>query len=228
MPRPSGPIEEVRWPEQLQGHVVTPGSEPRVHGYDVETDLALHYRSSDVSLLSLLGELPTERQSKAFDVALTFLAPLSIAEAPTHAAALARICGSPSNGVLGSAAVALAERAHSVVSDAAPLLEWLASGGKPPPPGVAPANEEDHRAVQRLRDALAARGVEIEALGSSLSRQSALLATLWFAGLTRPEQLETALILASLPSVVAEAFCHRIGSFKDYPTTLPPFAFDEP
>jgi hypothetical protein len=228
MTRPSGPVEEVRWPEQLQGHVITPGPEPRVHGYDVERDLARYYRFTDVSLLALVGELPSEEQSKAFDVALTFLAPLSMADAPTHAAALARICGSPSSGVLGSAAVALSERARSVVTEAAPLLEWLASGGgglSPPPEA---ATEEDSRAVRHLRETLAACSVRVEALNHPLSRQSALLATLWFAGLTRPEQLETALIMASLPSVAAEAFMHRIGSFTDYPTSLPPFEFEDP
>jgi hypothetical protein len=198
-----------------------------MRGYDVENDLALNYRFSDVTLLAILGELPSEAQSNAFDVALMFLAPLSLAEAPTHAAALARICGSPSSGVLGTAAVALAQRARSVVSEAAPLLEWLASPGTRPAPAAAAVTDEDDRAVRRLRQALAARGVGIEALSVPLSRESALLATLWFAGLTRREQLETALILAALPSVVAEAFMHQAGYFAHYPTLLPPFDFED-
>src|SRR5579862_485636 len=104
MSRPPGPVEQYPWPEELRGNVVTPGSRPRMHGYDVEGDLARHYRSSDVVLLALTGELPSDEQSIAFDVALTFLAPLSVAEAPAHVAALAHITGSRSSAILGVSA----------------------------------------------------------------------------------------------------------------------------
>jgi citrate synthase len=208
--------------------VVTPGSPARIHGYDVESDLARHYTFAEVTLLTLLGELPSEEQAYAFDMALTFLAPLSIAEAPTHAAALAHISGSPPTGVLGAAAIALAERARSVIADASSVLEWLAAPSAPLDPALAATTEEDRRAVERLREALARRGIEIERLQEPLTRDAALLAVLWFAGLTRREHLEAALVMASLPSVLAEAYRHEAASFRDYPMQLPPFEYVEP
>jgi hypothetical protein len=212
----------------LRANVVTPGPEPRLHGYDVERDLARHYHFSDVSLLALSGELPSDEKLAAFDTAMSFLAPLSVAEAPTHAATLARLCGATSSGVLGVGVVALAERSHDIVSGSASLLSWLASPEQPLDPAYLSASEEDRGAVDRLREALAGRGVRVSALDKPLSRQSALLAVLWYAGLTRPAQMEAALVLASLASVVAEAHTHEVASFRTYPMQLPPFEYEDP
>ena len=229
MTRP-GPIEEYPWPERLRGHVVTPGASPRIHGYPVERDLAKHYGFGDTTLLALTGELPSDAQSAALDVAMTFLAPLSVAEAPVHAAALARICGARSSAILAASAIALAERARSIVGASAALLEWLASPGDavPPPPAHCAAGDDDREAVQALRDALAFRSVHVGALAHPLSRESALLATLWFAGLTRPSQLEALLVMAALPAAVAEAEHHGVASFREYPMQLPPFEYEDP
>jgi hypothetical protein len=210
----------------LRANVVTPGPEPRLHGYDVERDLARHYHFSDVSLLALSGELPSDEKLAAFDTAMSFLAPLSVAEAPTHAAIIARLCGATSPGVLGVGVVALAERAHDIVSGSASLLRWLASPEQPLDPAC--LCESDRGAVDRLRDTLAGRGVRVGALDQPLSRQSALLAVLWYAGLTRPAQMEAALVLASLASVVAEAHTHEVASFRTYPMQLPPFEYEDP
>ena len=87
-----GPLDDVEWPKKLPAHVVTAGPAPRVHGYDVENDLARHYSFSDAIYLSLVGELPNDATSRAFEIALHFLAPVSAAEAPSHAAILARFC----------------------------------------------------------------------------------------------------------------------------------------
>jgi citrate synthase len=226
MSRPPGPIETYPWPKELRGNVTTPGHQPRIHGYDVEEDLARNYRYCDVVLLALTGELPSEEQSIAFDTALMFLAPVSVAEAPTHVAVLAHITGSRSSAILGVSAIALAERARFIVAESAPLLEWLAAPG-PPFRGAATGND-DLEAVERLRAALRARNVRIDALSQRLSRQEAVVATLWFAGLTRPDQLEAALVLASLPAVAAEARFHPVASFREYPMQLPPYHYEDP
>jgi hypothetical protein len=179
-------------------------------------------------LLALTGDLPSDEQGHAFDAAMTFLAPLSMAAAPTHATALAQICGSRSSSILAVGAVALAERARHVIDEAAPLLEWLASPDAPLPPNLASQANDDGRALQGLKEVLTARGVHIRALEQPLSRQSALIATLWFAGLTRREQLEAALVMAALPAVSAEAHLHGVASFREYPMQLPPFAYEDP
>jgi hypothetical protein len=227
----SGPIEDHPWPEELEGHVATAEKSPRIHGYDVQGDLARHYSFAEVFLLTLTGELPSREQTAAFETAMTFVAPVSVAEAPAHAAALARICGARSSGVLGVGVLALVERARSLIEQSAAVLDWLrAHHGDPSAPVPIVTNEEngDAVAVQALRTALAARGVRIDVLEHPLSLHRAILATLWFAGLERPEQLETALVLAWLPCVVAEANAHVVASFRDYPTLLPPFVYEDP
>ncbi len=223
-----GPIEDNEWPDKLKAHVVTAGAAPRLHGYLVERDLAKHYRFTDTTLLALTGELPSDAEGAAFDVAMMFLAPLSVAEAPAHAAALARICGARSSAILAAAAVTLAERARFIVARCGKLLDWLAAPDDALDPSFAPAGEEDGASVKTLRAALARKGVEIELLAKPLSREAALVATLWFAGLKRPEQLEAALVMASLPAVVAEAHCHDVASFREYPMKLPPFDYEDP
>jgi hypothetical protein len=228
--RASGPIEDHPWPEELQGHVATVGESPRIHGYDVQGDLARHYSFAEVFLLTLIGDLPSKEQTAAFETAMTFAAPVSIAEAPAHAAALARICGARPTGVLGVGVLTLAERARSLIEQSAAVLDWLRAHDNPNVPAPIATNDEDRDAVavQALRSALAARGVRIEVLEHPLSLDSAILATLWFAGLVRPEQLETALVLAWLPCVVAEAHAHPVASFRDYPMLLPPFVYEDP
>jgi len=226
--RPPGPIEQYAWPEELDGHVVTPGPSPRLHGYDVEGDLAIHYRFADVALLVLIGEVPSDEQAAAFDVAMTFLAPLSIAEAPAHAAALSNLCGAPSTGVFGVAAVAAAERARALLGESPALLDLLGSPSETVDASLTASSDEEHQSVQRLREALARRGVRVPALDRPLSRRAALVATLFFAGLTRPAQLEAALVLASLPAVIAEAHHHTPGAFAGYPMQLPPFEYEDP
>jgi hypothetical protein len=82
--------------------------------------------------------------------------------------------------------------------------------------------------VQRPRDALVSRGVYVEALSHPLSRQAALVAALSFADLAWPEQIETAMVLASLPCVVAAAHRHGVMSIRDCPMQLHRFAYEDP
>ena len=106
------PIDEMDVPEQLTARVVAPGDRPSIHGYDVQEDLSAHYGFGEVVLVALTGEAPTEAAGRAFGVALTFAAPASIAEAPTHAAALSRLCSAKPSSVSAVAAIGLAEQAR--------------------------------------------------------------------------------------------------------------------
>lgn len=129
------PFDEHVWPSTLTARVVSPGADPRIHGYAVESDLARHYRFSDVVFLSLTGELPTDEQSRTFERALILLSPITIAEAPSHAASLSRVCDASHSAVIGTGAIALAEQARFIVrhgrDDAAlaPIFEMLAECG---------------------------------------------------------------------------------------------------
>ena len=106
-----GPLEgSAAFPERLTARVVTPGERPRVHGYDVEGDLARHYQPSDLLFLMLKGELPPPAASRAFAVASMFLTPVSVAHASTHAAVVGRLCGATPRSSFGVAAIGAAEQ----------------------------------------------------------------------------------------------------------------------
>jgi hypothetical protein len=225
--RPPGPIEDYDFPATIEARVMTPGAEPRIHGFDVEGDLALHYRFPELVQVALTGGAPDEARGRAFDIALQFLAPLAIGEAPTHAAVLARLCGARTSSILAVTCIALAERAREVVADHRELREWLAAPEGELPPQFRATSSEDRTSVERLKVALAAAGVSVPGLVHGPTRQSALFMALHFSGLTRDEHLETVLVLASLAPTLAEAQAHRAGDFVHYPMRLPNFLYEE-
>jgi hypothetical protein len=225
--RPPGPVENHQWPAELDAYVVTPGDDPRLYGYSVEGDLAKSGAFSETILLSLTGELPKSESVRAFEVATTFLAPLSVAEAPTHAAVLARICGARSSAIVGIAAVALAERARHVLERHSSLLAWLDAPAGVFPESSCAASAAERSSVTRLRELLPKAAREAEVFRHDPGRTAAVLAALHFAGLRRPEQLEPVFVLASLAPVLAESFHREVASFRTYPIQLPPFEYVE-
>lgn len=226
-PEFSGPLESGQFPDKLTARVITPGARPRVHGYDVETDLARHYGATDLVLLSLTGELPVEPARAAFEVAWLFLAPVSVAHAGPHATVLSRLCGSTASSMLGVAAIGLAEQARALVAEHADLLRWLKSKADALPARYRAQEPEERDAVERLRQALAGTGLVVQALEQTPTRDAALLSVLFACGLRRPEQLQAVIVLARLPSALAEGFAERATNFANYPINLPAFAYQE-
>jgi hypothetical protein len=216
----SGPLDAAEWPEKLTARVVTPGPCPRLHGYDVEGDLARHYSFTETVLLALTGDLPTAAAARAFDVALQFAAPASAQEAPTHATILARICMASTSQMQGVAAIALAEQARVLVTEHHRWIELL--GGQPldVPPELCAKTDSERESVDRLRRALHGT-VDVPALSRDLGRTAALLATLHACGLKSPETVECALVMARLPVAMAEALATPSGSHRQYPVQLP-------
>lgn len=225
--RPAGPVEAAEFPAELEAYVVTPGDDPRLHGYAVEGDLAPNAGFVETLLLSLTGELPGRAELRAFELALTFLAPVSVAEAPAHATVLARICGARSSSVAAIAAVTLLERARALLAAQAALFAWLAAPASVFPPECRACSDAERASVTRLRALLGDTATAMPAAEHDPGRTAALLALLHFAGLRRPEQLEPVFLLASLAPVVAEAFPREVASFRRYPMRLPPFAYEE-
>lgn len=218
-----GPIEETPWPERITARVVSPGGEPRIHGYDVQRDLAPRYGLVDTFFLAITGELPeSEAEARAVEVALAFLAPATAAEAPAHAAGLARLCGAATSAVIGTGAIALAEEARFLLAQHGPLLEWLSGERRGAPPGVEAA-EEERQAVARLLVCLEAAPGYLPPPGLGLL--ASLLAVLFAAGLRTPEQLEAAFVWARLPCVMAEALAVKPGRFRKYPMDLPAYRY---
>jgi len=220
-----GPIEDRAWPEAVAARVVEPGARPRVQGYDVYGDAAKHYGFTTLALLGLTGELDAEA-AEMFDVALRFASPASIAEAPTHAAMLARLCGARAAGVIGVAATGLAEQSRRVLEEHEPVIVRLATGYlNGMAARYAARTDEERAAVSDLRAALGPRCARVPALGYDLRFDTALLAVFVACGLRSAEQLELALTLARLPLACAEAFAGPVGAFASYPMNLPPFSY---
>lgn len=218
-----GPIEDRTWPREIQAHVVSAGSQPAIHGFDVQNDLALHYSFSDLVFLSATGELPGESQSKAFEVALIFLAPVTVAQAPGHAARLAQVSGSTTSGVLTCGALALAEQVRFITQEHAELLSWFEdTTGLFPSSCV--AQEGQRAAVARLTKALGSFSLRVSEHDPTM--MAVLFDVLHACGLCRPEQFETVLFVSRFAQVAAEAFAVPQLSFKDYPITLPPFVYE--
>jgi hypothetical protein len=180
--RLASPIDEMDVPDRLPARVVAPGAAPRLHGYDLQADLATHYRFSEIAALALLGEAPSPAAGRVFEVALTFACSATIAEAPAHASALSRLCGARPSSVAAVAATALAEEARHRVLAHAPLLAWL-DGGRA---GAPPEEPVEDPATARLHGHLEALGHPIAAGDRGLPLGAALLAVFHDVGLRQP------------------------------------------
>jgi hypothetical protein len=223
----AGPLEARQFPEKLTARVVTPGVAARVHGYDVESDLAHYYGPTDLVLLSLTGELPTPAVRGAFEVAWLFLAPVSVAHAGPHASVLARLCGATASSTVAVAAIGLAEQARSLLAEHGELLHSLRSGAATLPERYQSVATEERDAVERLRLALRRTGVRVPALQQNPTRDAALLSLLFACGLRQSEQLQAVVVLARMPSALAEGFAERATNFANYPINLPPYVYEE-
>lgn len=218
-----GLFDDNPWPEKLTARVVTPGGRPRVHGYDVEGDLARHYRFTDLLLLTLTGELPSGHASALFDVALQFASTIAVNEAPAHAAVLSRMCGGDAAAVSATTAIALAEQARFELARLGSWLAWLAAGGVAIPAEACARDDADRESVRRLRNAAGPLVSHVRALreDTDIGREAAIVACLHACGLHRADQIERALVTARLPLAVAEGMAASVGDFRNYPANLP-------
>jgi len=222
----SGPLDDVEWPEKLTARVVTPGPSPRLHGYDVEGDLARHYSFGETVLLALTGKLPSTDAARAFDIALQFACPAPAQEAPTHAAILARMCVASTSQILGATAIALGEQARVLVAEHAAWIEMLGDRIAEVPAAFRATSDADRESVERLRRALRGK-IDVPALWHDVGRAPALLATLHACGLKTAEVIECALVMAKLPVAMAEALATPAGSYRQYPLQLPTITYAE-
>lgn len=222
-PQPGGPIDGRVWPSQLTAHVVDPGPPARIHGYEVDGDLAARYQFSDLVLLALTGELPDDSQSRAFALGLQMLAPIDVGQAPAHVAVLARICGVQASSTIGVSALVLGEQARALVADHADWLAWVAAPTGQAPAAALATSAEEREAAGRLRAAVEATGLAVPALAAGPTRMAGLLAVLCACGLRGAEQLAAALVIARLPCALAESFANEVGAFGTYPMQLPPY-----
>ncbi len=223
----SGPFDDHTWPEKLTARVVTPGAQPRLHGYDIEGDLALHYPWHATLFLSIVGELPDDATSRVFDVTMQFASVISVAEAPSHAAVLARICDASTAGMSSVAMLGLGEQARFLVGEYRPWLEWLRSPADEIPDIARADTDHGQTAIDRLRKAILPTGLAVTGLEREINRTAGVLACFFRCGLVNDDHLEVAIALARFPLVMAEALATPSGSFKDYPVRLPQIRYEE-
>jgi hypothetical protein len=222
-----GPLEVRSFPDVLTARVVTPGCRPLLHGYDVESDLALAYGPAEVMHLALTGELPEPAHAAALNVLLVFLAPLSVACAPTHAAVLARLSGAESSAMLAVASITLAEQSKQILEEHRTLLLWLNQPTGGLPPEYRTHDPEELAAVERLVVALD-HTIQSSIWDQQPTLMAALLSALFACGVRERHHLEALLVWARLPVVLSEAFSEKVANFKHYPINLPRFHYEEP
>lgn len=223
-----GPLDEAPWPKKLTARVLEPGEVARVHGYALETDLAANYTFSEIVLLGLTGELPTPMKARAFEVACAFFARTSAAEAPVHAALLARICNATTSAIAGVGAIALGEQARSDLARYDAFLAWLADPRGPLPPHFLAKDLAESTRTVSLKAALVRRDAFVPiALDFDLEPDAATIAVFQACGLDTLPELEAVRVYCRFPLLIAEALAAPPAKYKDYPVTLPPIRYEE-
>lgn len=224
-PELRGPIEDLEWATKLEARVFTPGPRPRVHGLDVFGDLAQHYRATDLILTSLRGEPPDQAESELFDAVLAFLSPITVGEAPSHAAVLTRVCGATEASVAAVGAGLLAELAAELLHDGDLLLRWLEAPEAPLPDVLRCPSEQEREAVSLFARRVERSGLSLPILSHDPSLLAALLGGCHRCGLTQREQLLAVIMTAKLPGLLAEGFSAGHGDRRSYPIDLPHFEY---
>ncbi len=220
------PIDDMKTPDVLEARAcAVENGEHFLHGYSLETDLALHYGFDETLLLALLGRAPAEEEARCFRIVAHFVAATHVTSAPVHAAMLAKRYGARTAGVTSVAAIGLAEQIRSELSRMAPLLKWLRDGGSQdslPACGARSSDQDDAR-VERLRVALRGADACPAALSLEVDSSAATLVCLWYAGLRHEWQIEAAFTACRLPLALSEALRHERGDLNSYPINLPRF-----
>ncbi len=223
---PSDWFASPQFATQLEARVVDDsGSEPRIHGFGVRSDLAKHFAVADVMFLALTGEEPLPRQSESLRRALVLLAPIGAGSAPSHLGILAHMVARDYAASLASSAAALAERAATVVADRTLLLAALREDRLPRELPLAP--EEEEAALEIATLFADCSEVAKRPWFVRLDATSAAIAVLFECGLTDNWQLESMLFWAWAPCVMAEMGTRARDPMDAYPINLPRFRYVE-
>jgi hypothetical protein len=223
-----GPFEEGTWSERLTALCVERSPHYRLHGYEIEQDLARHYGIAEVMLLALAGEAPSLACGKAFEAALLFACPCPVDEAPTHGARLARSFGAPVTSAVAAGMLLGLEAAQAEVHHHRELLCWLSDGRRGTLPECARAtHERDAASVEELTRCIGEAHGDL-APPPMASRMAAVIAVMWACGLRSEDQLAIALWWAKAVSIAAETVAASRGGLVKFPVLLPNFRYEAP
>ena len=224
----SGPIEDLTWPTLLPAKVVEPGNAPRIHGYGVEGDLAKHYGFVDTIALCVSGELPSDRSRAALEIALQFLAPAPITDAPAHAGMLTRLCGATRSAAFAAGMLTLAEEARFSLESYAAWLAALDANDAAVRNEQRAKSDAERASVARLREAIASTGMTVPGLDLDIDKTAAFIAIFHACGFRSPAQMELLFVLARFAAVGAEILSTVPAQLRSYPIDLPPYRFEAP
>ena len=226
--RPSdpGPFDEFTDCNKLEAGVVDQHEgDVLLHGYSVASDLSRHYSFSELILLSLTGKPPDRRTGRAFQILSHFVAPVSVREAPVHAARLGQVVGTGPGSLTSLTAVGLAEQARAHVDECADLIDWLGDPSGVPPDCVEPRDAEDAQRATVLLEALDDIGFDTAVGDLRAGFWPSAVAVAWQCGLKSREQLIAALVSIRLPVAFAEATSVEGGDLRAYPMNLESFDY---
>lgn len=222
---PQGPVEQGAWAEQLTARAVTLGPSPRLWGYDVQGDLTRHYGPVEMAWLAILGSLPDcDLHAKVLEVVLGFLAPVTMAEAPSHAAGLTRLCGSEPASVISVAALTLSQQGRHTLNQHAELWAWLRGEGAWPE--ALSVGREHAGPSQALAERLGTLGYDSPVFERSTHLVTTCLSVLFELGMSKPEQLLSLWVWCKMPYVLAEAFAVSPGRLLEYPMNVPKYVYE--
>lgn len=225
-----GLLDRVAFPTHFTAQIVAPSPDPRIHGYAVQADLGRHADFLDVAWLALTGEVPTSSERAAVNLALIWLAPVSVNESPTHAAVLAKVAGAPEEVLPAIAAVAVGQQTAAECAALAPLFAWLEAGtGAPPPECVEPEPTGGQIEAWAAVVAQSAHwfGAERALTAPVLRRVAGAYALLYRLGIRDQARLQALSFWARLPTILAEAACVASGAVMTYPAHLPAYQYVE-
>ncbi len=197
----------------------------RLRGYAVGADLARHYRWSDVTYLTIVGELPpTDEAARAFELALVHAYRLPISAAVVHAARTARHVSSAdgnAESIVAVAGIGLAEHLRRLLDAHGSLLDWLQDRE-----GDVPVEYLDDARPMAELDELLPEGHALP--HPQLTFDAAIVSVLFDAGLRERHQLSAALAAALLPGVLAEAHAVSDPRLLASPLNVPYWVYVPP
>ncbi len=220
------PLDRISAQDKLVANVVDDGPVPRIHGYAVHDDLARHYSFGESMLLTITGRPPSAEAGRAFEAALIFASPVSIAEAPAHATRLAHTVNSDEAGKVAVAATALTEQTRWLLDRHHEVIAWLEGRRQDFPDDARSADPGVRRQVDALRGAVGLDMSSTPVFDEEPALWPALLAVLWGCGLRSPRHLLLALVQARLTTTVIEACSVPPADLKGYPVNLPRFRYN--
>ncbi|HJL42970.1 MAG TPA: hypothetical protein RMG48_16820 [Myxococcales bacterium LLY-WYZ-16_1] len=230
-----GPIDDGPWPDHMTTRVCSPGSAPRIHGYGVDDDLAVHYGATERLYLAWTGQLPEGPQARLLDTSLGFASAIHAGDGPTWAAITARLAGGHDGAWMSTGSIVLLEEGEAWSRRLSPLAElspWAHGPLSPEAreavrPDDAPSGERALAFVAALEQA-GLRSFASEGAPEGWGLEALLVWTWCGLGFRRPRLWTALWFQARWPVLVAEAARMKPSAFRTYPMNLPPFAYEDP